>query len=1011
MAKAKHTTLRRAVKYALLMGALPAGLHVATAVAQDESQPEELIVTGSRIVSPNLESISPVTSISSEDITQTGKVRVEDIINQLPQAFAGQGSSIANGADGTATVDLRGLGPSRTLVLVNGRRLMPGDPDGGSAADLNFIPAALVKRVEVLTGGASSVYGADAVAGVVNFIMDTDFEGVRLEFNGSYYDHENDNDVASIVTQSGIGLPDDNVELGYSRDVTFAVGLGGEDDRGHAVMYATYRNVDPILQADYDYSVCTFNSGTTFSCGGSATTAPASFTQDFGTFFTIDENNNVRPFDFGADVYNFGPLNFYQRPDERYTAGVFADFDVNDHANVYGEFMFMDDRSVAQIAPSGAFLGTGVTILEEDPVTGGVFETVPGYPLNCNNPFLGDPGNPNSLYNALGCTSPDETVFSYIGRRNVEGGGRQDDVGHTAFRAVAGIRGDLTDTWSYDASFSHGTVRRQSTYLNDFSVTRLVRALNIVDPTGGDPSDAVCSVNADADPNNDDTNCVPYNIFQQGGVTQEALDYLQIPGFQRAEAVQRIVNANVTGDLSEWVSLPSASTGLQINVGTEYRHEETEFNADAAFQGNGLASDLAGQGAATLPVNGQFHVKELFLEARLPLIEGKALADVLSFETGYRFSDYSTGVDTDTYKFGIDWAPVDAIRFRGTFQHAVRVPNVGELFSSQQIALNGSTDPCAGLLGDADPSNDPEATLEQCLRTGMTEEQYGNVGANPASQYNGFVGGNPNLDPEEGDTVSFGAVFQPDFIPNLALSLDWFEIKVEDQISNGGLQDAFLSECIATGDPAVCDLIHRDALGSLWATPNGFIVDTSLNIGEVKTSGVDVAASYAFDIGQHRLGLNMVGTILESLETDLLGNGDFFDCAGFYGTTCGIPNPEWRHSLRATWSTPWRGIDVSLAWRYFDEVKVDKSSSDTQLAGAFAPSDARLGSRSYIDLSGSMTFAEKYTLRLGANNLFDKDPPLNGGSNCPAGPCNGNTWPQVYDALGRQLFATFTMDF
>ena len=233
---AKQTTLRRAVRYALLTGALPTGLHLSTAVAQETTgQPEEMTVTGSRIVQPNLESVSPVTAISSDDLAASGKVRVEDIINQLPQAFAAQGSSISNASDGTASVNLRGLGSVRTLVLVNGRRLMPGDPDGGSAADLNFIPSALVRRVEVLTGGASSVYGADAVAGVVNFIMDDQFEGVKAEANFGYNTHHNDNPVGDVVEAAGYPLPDDDVDTGYSRDYTFALGMGAPEDKGHAV--------------------------------------------------------------------------------------------------------------------------------------------------------------------------------------------------------------------------------------------------------------------------------------------------------------------------------------------------------------------------------------------------------------------------------------------------------------------------------------------------------------------------------------------------------------------------------------------------------------------------------------------------------------------------------------------------------------------------------------------------------------------------------------------------------
>ena len=242
---------------------------------------DEVVVTGSRIVAPNLQSISPITAIGAEELNIAGKTRIEDVLNQLPQAFAAQGSNISNASDGTASVDLRGLGAQRTLVLVNGKRMMPGDPDGGSAADLNQIPLSLVKRVDVLTGGASSVYGADAVAGVVNFVMDNEFEGVRFDYNYSFYSHANDNERTQDLNEArGNALPDSSVNVGYSKDFSLAVGIGGAEGRGHATFYATYREVDPVLQAQFDYSACTLNlavAGTDFACGGSGTADPAQF--------------------------------------------------------------------------------------------------------------------------------------------------------------------------------------------------------------------------------------------------------------------------------------------------------------------------------------------------------------------------------------------------------------------------------------------------------------------------------------------------------------------------------------------------------------------------------------------------------------------------------------------------------------------------------------------------------------------------------------------------------------
>ena len=1001
---AKHLSVRQAVRLALLTSATPAMLMSSNAFAQEQDTSgsmDEVVVTGSRIVSPNLQSISPITAIGAEELNIAGKARIEDVLNQLPQAFAAQGSNISNASDGTATVDLRGLGAQRTLVLVNGRRLMPGDPSGGSAADLNQIPLSLVKRVDVLTGGASSVYGADAVAGVVNFVMDTDFEGVRVDSNYSFYNHTNANkNLQDIVSGRNFALPDSSVNVGYSRDYSIAIGVGGAEGRGHATFYGTYRKVDPVLQSQFDYSSCNIKltaGGTNYTCGGSQTANPAAFyilnppgtaagvpdpnpaacPADSGC--TFGANGVLRPFD-GNDEYNFGPLNYFQRPDERYTAGTFLNFKVSDKMEAYGELMFMDDRSVAQIAPSGSFFGT--------------------YALNCNNPywstdmfdrFCGDFGN-----------GPNDFATVQIGRRNTEGGGRQDDVNHQSFRVVAGLRGDFTDWLNYDGYIQVGETKRNETYFNDFSVRRTGLALNAVDDGTGN---IVCLVNADADPANDDANCVPWNIWQPGGVNTAALGYLQTPGFQRATARQEILHFDVTADFSNKVKMPSADSGLVMNLGAEYRDENTNFTVDNEF----ASGDLAGQGGATLPVSGRFDVSELFMEARMPFVEGKTGIKTLSAEAGYRFSDYSTGFSTDTYKLGVDYAPVDMLRFRASYQRAVRAPNVGELFSTASVALDGNTDPCAGAT--------PSATLAQCELTGVTPVQYGLIARNSASQYNGLLGGNPDLKPETADTYSFGFVLRPD-IGDLSIAVDYFDIKIQDTISAtvGGNADTYINNCIATGLSTFCDLIHRDSSGSLWRSPNGYIVDTSLNLGSLETKGVDLQSSYTLNLGAHRLGFNLVGTLLNTLSTAPLPGYPSYDCTGLYGNTCGVPSPKWRHSLRTNWRTPWNGLDIAATWRYYGTAKTERMSSNPQLSGPFNTNGISnsVPAYSYIDLTASMTLADKYTLRVGANNLFDKSPPIipsGGVTDCPSGPCNGNTWAQAYDALGRQVFATVTIDF
>jgi outer membrane cobalamin receptor len=305
------------------------------AMAQDEStEVQELVVTGSRIPQPNLTSVSPVTAISNQEIKMEGTTRVEDLLNNLPQAFGNMGSEVSNGSTGTATVDLRGLGPVRTLVLIDGRRVVPGDPTF-PVTDLNFIPATLIDRVDVVTGGASAVYGADAVAGVVNFIMMKNFEGVRLDAQVSGYQHSNDSFVGDIVRNRGFATPTDNVWDGTGIDLTGIIGINSPDGRGNATVYGTYRHTDPITQDKRDYSACSLNEVDAapgrFTCSGSGTGAPSRFVS-FDLFNAnlpydlITTGTGFRPRNPVSDVFNFAPYNFYQRSDERYTFGAFAHY-------------------------------------------------------------------------------------------------------------------------------------------------------------------------------------------------------------------------------------------------------------------------------------------------------------------------------------------------------------------------------------------------------------------------------------------------------------------------------------------------------------------------------------------------------------------------------------------------------------------------------------------------------------------------------------------------------------
>ena len=983
----------------------------------------EIVVTGSRIPTPNLTSVSPVTVVSAQDIKLQGAARVEDLLNSLPQVAAGQSSGLSNAATGTATVDLRGLGPTRTLVLINGRRLLPGDPTS-SAADLNTIPSALIKRVEVLTGGASATYGADAVAGVVNFIMDTDFTGFRVDGQYSFYQHNNRNSVVppllnaqQALGRSGYGYPSGNSVDGGTIDTTAVFGAGFDDNRGHVTGYFGYRKVKAVTQDNRDYSACTVQNTSkgALTCGGSATSAPGNaiiYNGGTSTFFQVGPNRTLIP---GRSTYNFAPTNYFQRPDERYTAGFFAHYDVSDKFRPYMEFNFMDDRTKAQIAPSGDFANT-LTINCDNPLISNKSTTVCA-PENLVNGFLGNfpltsVSNPGAA--PVNFTDPvtGQTYnkgFFQLLRRNIEGGNRIADLEHTEYRGVIGAKGDLGNAWHYDAYYQYGRTVYSQVYSNEFSIARLNKALDVVtNPATGQP---VCRSVLTGD----DPNCQPYDIFGPNGPSAASVNYLSATGFQKGIVSEQVASGSITGNLGEYgIKTPWAQDGLSINIGGEYRKESLDLQVDQEF----ATGDLTGQGGATLPVSGNYHVIEGFGEVQLPIIQKDFVYD-LSFNGGYRYSHYETSAgqryNTNTYKFGVEFAPIKDIRFRASYNRAARAPNIQELFAPQHVALDGITDPCAGHVIAASEAG--------CLAQGLHVGQ--SIATNPAAQYNGLIGGVPTLKPEKADTKTFGVVFQPSFLPRFALTIDYYDIKVKKAIQGFGA-DAILAACTNDVNPLACGLIHRNpASGSLWLTPDGFVTDLQQNIGFIHTKGIDVGANYSHEIGRWgSLSGSLNGTWTDKY---LVNNGlsPTYNCAGFYGVTCSglntlptAPTPRWRHKARLSYSAP-NGMGLSLQWRYFGKVKVDALSNDTALHNTviFDPG-SHIKAQNYFDLTGTFKVGDKANFRIGVNNIFDKQPPLVtsgngavGGSACPTGPCNGNTYPAVYDALGRYIFIGATLDF
>jgi iron complex outermembrane recepter protein len=962
---------------AFMASALVAPLAV-NAQATDDEVLEEIITTGSRLkANPNLSAATPVLSVAGMEGELRGNVRIEDFINVLPQVFAGQASEVSNGASGTATLNLRGLGRDRTLVLIDGRRL-PYGSSSISAPNLDVVPLQLVERVDILTGGASAVYGSDAVGGVANFILKRDFEGVEFGYQfGSSFNSNSDGFWEQVLQAGGQPVPGSNTD-GDENLIYGIMGANLEGGRGNVTLFASYEDRDPILQQDRVFSGCALGQDTgPESFGGFGCVGSANFRLFGGPggFAFQEESGNIIPFAGGpSQTFNFGPFNFFQRPSERYTIYGKGYIEVTDNVEAFADISYMNNFSDAQIAPTASF-GIGA------------------YSINCNNPFIqGTPGL--ALTDIYGCTAADiaaGTVVSgaTMSHRNVEGGARNSRNENTALRIVSGLRGSFADdVWNWETFVQASETRDQGESTNDFVVANLQQALLVTTDANGN---AVC-----IDPTG---GCVPYNIFQRGPageslVTSGATSFIQGVGLVNGSTSQFAYGGSIQADLGNYGwQLPWADYGVNALFGFEERTDELDSRPDEISQVPG--GGFTGVGGATLAVKGEVDVTEFFTEIEVPLVNSVSGIEELTLRAQYRNSSYdadgnntSNSFDTDAYGLSLAWAPIDSLRFRAQFQRAVRAPNVINLFTGQNTNLPNlspaGTNANGVQLFDPCASNAPLASLAACQNTGMTAAQFGTVLDVISGQTQSLTGGNPNLQPEEADTVTFGFVWTG--IEGLSVSVDYFNILVEDAISAGIPAQTTLDECLTTGNPTFCNLIQRSSVGSLAAGTFGVgFQQTNVNIAELETTGVDLQVLYGFEVGSHNFSLDYAATILDKLDTVPFPGADPIVCAGFFGNNCDVV-PEYRHRVVGTWNTPW-SVDVSATWRFFGETDND-NPGDTL--------EAKLDSVNYVDLSANWYLMdETITIRGSILNVLGEDPPIFSGAGPALG--NGNTYPTVFD--------------
>jgi iron complex outermembrane receptor protein len=901
-----NTWLARAIS-ALALGTLawPGVL-----LAQGDTAPaelEEIIVTGSRIAKDEFSSAAPIAVFDEQEFINSGVVSVDEFLKDVP-AFTGfqYGTTTNNGNIGIKAVDLRGLEVKRTLVLINGRRMVGsfigGNGDVG-AVDLNSIPNAMIKRVEVLKDGASTIYGSDALAGVVNVILKDDFEGFDIQ--ASY----------------GAGTSDWDAQ-----NYGFSVLTGASSDRGRMVLSAEYQKQEEMLQADRDWALYDLWPGFDEATGTFVTTRSGSpnsrriRTSEFdavaeqqlinagfsaNSFFILD-NGQVRPFE-STDTYNYSPVNALVTPNERYQISGIGNYEMSDRMTGFAELLYTRRSSHQRLAPDASFA--------TDTFDGVWNDFVPA--ANPGNPF-GDTPN-----NAYGISGQDVR----INRRFEESGGRIFE------------QSDRFDRWAV-----------------------------MVDP-------ALCG----ADPRCvEATGGVGYldPFCEFGCIDTAAFDFLMANSLKDIRTNDmELLSFNLTGGFGN-MEMGGGAPGWSF--GYENRRESASYNPDE-FVAEGLTTGGAGD-----PLGGKYSVDEVYGEIYLPF------ADQFTAEASVRYSDYDTVGDTTNYRVGVNWMPLEQLSFRGVFSTGFRAPNVAELYGGAQTTFPVVEDPCEfwNLREDASPNLGPN-----CEAVGFGENYEWGFQMQGAYTYNAPE----SLEPEESETWTVGAVWEPGFAEGLSVSLDWWNIAVDGWIGTipyntlmwicGNAADQDNTEACSFFDNG---RTHDDGWVSNATGPFG-------NLGKVTTDGLDLNIAYARDVGWFggtTLGVDVGTTYLNKYETEfpITGTGDR---AG--RIEAGYVFPEWKVNTSvslsaASWTMAW-------ATRYISEM------DDFYRPQPYLTDEPTAEAIWYNDLYFNYFYDDKLSVAVGINNVMDEDPPFFHSA------FNAETEPGYYDVIGRRFFTSVTMHF
>jgi outer membrane receptor protein involved in Fe transport len=931
-----------------------------------------------------------VSVVGQEEIQMRQANVAEEVLREVPGAVPSIGQQVNNGNGGSAYVNLRGLGEQRNIVLLDGVRIVPAGLAG--LTDLNNIPLALLDRVDVLTGGASTTYGADAISGVVNFITRKDFAGVDLS-------------AGSKISQRGDGAQ-------YRFDLT--VGANFDGGRGNAVLSLGYQKVYPIYQGDRSFSQVAIESylAECISCQGSSTTVPARFTLPVGAGARqIDPNTGAL---LGAPfiAFNFNPYNIFQTPFERYNIYGAGHYQITDSIDFYARGLFSNNYVQTIIAPSGVF-GSAVTIPLSNPFLPAAMRT-----QICTNLGL-TTAQCTAAAAATSPTDPNYVQFTtQLRRRTVEAGPRLGNFTTRVFDVRAGLRGAITDHINWDVWGAYGQSQKDSAVGNYVALSRVRQALLATNPntclttTGG---------------------CVPLNVFGAAGTISPAMvNFIVQDSVVRTIVGRAQARGVISGDFG--FTSPFAANPIGFAVGAEYRKDTAQQLPDTLAQTPG---ELGGAGGATPKTIGGLDVYEGFAEIIAPLVTDRPFMNNLTIEAGVRQSHYkifapgTPKFNATTWKVGGTWEFVKAFKVRGNYQRAVRAPNISELFAPVNTGLTSlAVDPCAGAAPNAN------ANLKAiCLAQGAPPATIGTIANPTAAQANETVGGNPQLKPEVSNSYTIGAVFQPRFIPNFALTIDYYHIRIKGAITSPTPGD-IIAACFgatpsappANANLAACTSIRRNPItgaleGDPAVTPGLFAVLS--NLGKLATDGVDLSFNWRTPlpfmdslsgVTGSRLSFSFNGNWTRHSKFQATPTSLNRECVGFYSVNCPSPQPKYSFTERTTLTMG--PVDLSLLWRYIHHMQFEPAQLQADIANCgltadpgandpngcvIDPAFRRIGAKSYFDLTTRVKVSDRFEFTMAVQNLFDLQPPIVGQTIGSTSYNSGDTYPSSYDPIGRRF--------